>query len=158
MANDEYRARGVFKKVLNALITLEKYEFATEIVCVNLKNENSEILKEGFLNLFKRNNINIETKKIKIIPLLKMGNYAKYYGITETENLVTFDKLENFNCEFLDCKNSRVKSINGIFSCPALVNDPRGKLGEKLSDASKKMYLETPICYNCINREEKLFG
>ena len=72
--NDEYRARGVFKKVLNALITLEKYEFATEIVCVNLKNENSEILKEGFLNLFKRNNINIETKKIKYaeLPVLNL--------------------------------------------------------------------------------------
>ena len=66
--------------------------------------------------------------------------------------------MEISQIELLDCKKSRVQSINGVFSCPALVNDPRGKLGDNLDDASKRVYLETPICYNCINRTDKLFS
>ena len=64
---------------------------------------------------------------------------------------------EKFDLNLLDCKNSRVVTINGIYSCPALVNDPRGKIGEKLNDSSKKVYLETQVCANCVSRNEKLF-
>lgn len=156
--NDEYRAHGVFKKVLNALKLAQLYEIKSEITCVNLKNDNEEILKEGFLTLFKNNKLNLTSNNIKIVPMLNMGNYAKYYHLSTQNNNVTFADLENFNEELLDCKSSRVLTINGIYSCPALVGDPRGKVGENISKSAKNVYLETPTCYNCISRKEKLFG
>ena len=156
--NDEYRARGVFKKVINALNLLQKYEFKTEIICVNLKNEDEKVLKEGFCNLCKKNAIEITPQDIRIVPLLKMDIYDDSLGFTEAEKVVTFEKLKDFDIKLLDCQNARVQSINGVFSCPALVNDPRGKLGENITNASKKVYLETAICYNCVHRADKLFG
>ena len=156
--NDEYRARGVFKKVLNALKLLNKFDFEANIACVNLKNENEEILKTGFANLFEKNNINVDINKIKIIPLLKMGSYAKYYNISDVKQIVSNEDIKDIDLNILDCKNSRVLTVNGIFSCPALINDPRGKMGESLSDSAKKVYLESETCADCIARKEKLFG
>jgi len=156
--NDEYRARGVFKKVLNALKFAQKYNIATDLICVNLKNEDENILKEGFLSLFEKHKLNLSKDDVKIVPMLKMGHYAKYYYLSNAENHVTFQDIEDFNQDHLDCKNSRVLTINGIYSCPALVNDPRGKLGENLSSFAQNVYLETQTCYDCIKRNDKLFG
>ena len=156
--NDEYRARGVFKKVMNAITLLRQYNFEVNLTCVNLKNEPEEILKEGFIELFKNRKLDLRENNIKIIPLLKMGNYAKYYNISDNSKNVTFADFENTVIERLDCHNSRVITINGIYSCPALVNDPRGKVGIQLPDSSEKVYLETETCCECLSRSTKLFG
>lgn len=156
--NDEYRSRGVFKKVINALKLTQKYNFYTDIVCVNLKNEDEIKLQEGFMELFKKHELKLSDENLKIVPMLKMGSYAKYYNITDTIKNVSFQDIEDFNMEWLDCKNSRVVTADGIYSCPALVNDPRGKLGDELHNASKEVYLETQTCYNCVSRKNKLFG
>jgi len=155
--NDEYRARGVFKKVLNALLLSQKYHISTEVACVNLKNEDVNYLKDGFLNLFEKHGINIQSKDIKILPMLNLGNYAKYYHISDFEKNVKHDDIKNFDLNLLDCKNSRVLTIDGIYACPALVNDPRAKVGQDISNSSPKMYLETETCYECVSRNEKMF-
>ena len=156
--NDEYRARGVFKKVLNAIKLLRNYDFEVNITCVNLKNEPENLLQKGFEELFVQNRLDLRVNNLRIIPLLKMGSYAKYYSISSTKNHVTFDDFEKFDIEKLDCQNARVLTIDGIYSCPALVNDPRGLSGRNIQDFSHKVYLETETCFECLSRNQKLFG
>ncbi len=156
--NDEYRARGVFKKVINALLLLQRNNFETSLTCVNLKNEDEDILRDGFIALFSRHGIKMNISDLKIIPMLKIGSYSKYYNISDLKKTVTFNDLKDFNYENLDCKSSRVLTVNGVYSCPALVSDPRGRVGQTLSNSEKKVYLETETCYDCISRKEKLFG
>lgn len=156
--NDEYRARGVFKKVLNALTLAQKYNLPADVICVNLKNEDENLLRDGFVSLFEKRNLNLSLSDVKILPMLKLGTYAKYYHISDEEKQVTFDALNDFDIELLDCKNSRVLTINGIYCCPALINDPRGRLGDNLTSFVKNVYLETQTCVDCLNRKDKLFG
>ena len=156
--NDEYRGTGVFKKVINALKVLDKYGFETSLTCVNLKNEPEEEIRKGFEAMFEKYGLNIKNENLKVVPLLKIGNYAKYYNISEKETNVSYCDLENFDLNKLDCKSSRVITTDGVYCCPALVNDPRGRLGEKLEDAEKNVYLETQTCCDCIKRTDKLFG
>lgn len=156
--NDEYRARGVFKKVLNSIKLLQNFNFEVNIACVNLKNEEKNFLKEGFNNLFIKNNILINSDKIKILPLLKMGSFSKFYTISAEKQVVDFNDIENIDLNILDCKTSRVLTSNGIYSCPALVNDPRGKVGETISNFAEKVYLETETCASCVAQSENLFG
>ena len=156
--NDEYRGTSVFKKVINALVLAQKYDIRASITCVNLKNENEEALIKGFEELFNSRGINLDKNAVKIVPMLKMGNYAKYYNITDRVRNVEFKDIENFDMDILDCKNSRVITSQGVYSCPALVNDPRGYLGNTLENSGKNVYLETQTCYDCVSRREKLFG
>ncbi|MCR4881153.1 MAG: radical SAM protein [bacterium] len=156
--NDEYRGVGVFKKVVNAIKLANRYNIPFSIVCVNLKNEDETLVRKGFSELFQKLGIVYKEEYIKVIPLLKMGTYSKYYNISDKTNTVTYEDLIDFDMEILDCKTSRVISSDGIYSCPALVNDPRGRLGEKLEDSSRNVYLETQTCYDCVNRQDGLFG
>ncbi len=156
--NDEYRGQGVFKKVLNALKVARKYNFECFVTCVNLKNEDEYVIKKGFETLFANQGLDIPISNLKVVPLLKIGNYAKYYNITDNSQSVSFEDLDNFDINNLDCKTSRVITNDGVYSCPALVNDPRGRLGESISDASDSVYLETQTCYECIKRHDNLFG
>ena len=156
--HDEYRGVNVFKKVLNGLNYLEKYNFNIRIMCTNIKNEDEEYLKSGFDELFKQRGLKLSKDDVTIIPLLITGEYAKHYDFEPKESCIDIDKLNNFDESILDCKNSRVISQEGIFSCPALINDPRGKLGEDINNISEKVYLETETCFTCLNCSHKLFG
>ena len=57
-----------------------------------------------------------------------------------------------------DCMTSRTLTRNGIFSCPFLANDYRGRMGSDFTDFSKSVRLETPYCSSCIKNKEKMFS
>ena len=156
--HDEYRGANIFKKVLNGLSYLEKYNFNIRIMCTNIKNEDEEYLKNGFDELFKQKGLKLNKEDVTIIPLLKIGEYAKHYDFEAKEVCIDINKIKNFDENILDCKNSRVISQDGIFSCPALISDSRGKLGEDTDNIPKKVYLETETCFTCLNCSHKLFG
>ena len=60
-----------------------------------------------------------------------------------------FDKTK------LDCSNSRILSINGVYSCPALSNDFRARCGLDMSNYSKRTFLDTRKCSKCIKHFSK---
>ncbi len=144
--NDSLRGRGSFRKAIHAIQSLNKYEFNPILAIVNHKNINEIELKENFKELCK--SLNFETTDInfKIIPLIKKEtNY-------EFQNEINFNNLKT------ECSNSRTITINGIFSCPLLSTDNRGKCGNDLNDYSTKSYMETNYCTQCIKHNNYLFS
>jgi MoaA/NifB/PqqE/SkfB family radical SAM enzyme len=144
--NDEIRGRGSYRKAVHAIQSLIKYDFNPIISVVNYNNIPVKDLKEGFKELF--DSINFETTDInfKIIPYMnKDNNYEMNMSVDMTDCTV-------------DCKNSRTLTLNGIFSCPLLTNDNRGKLGTDFNNYSKVNYLETPYCTQCIANSQTLFS
>ena len=144
--NDEIRGRGAYRKAVHAIQSLIKYEFNPIISIVNYNNIPVKNLKDGFKELF--DSINFETTDInfKIIPYMnKDNNYEMNMSVDMTDCTV-------------DCKNSRTLTLNGIFSCPLLTNDNRGKLGTDFNNYSKVNYLETPYCMQCIANSQTLFS
>lgn len=144
--NDEIRGRGSFRKAIHAIQSLLKYDFNPIISIVNYKNLPADELKKGFKELF--DSINFETTDInfKIIPYMNCSNN---YEIRENISIHEAN---------IDCINSRTLTINGIFSCPLLTNDNRGKLGTDFNNYSKINYLETPYCEQCIAYSHSLFS
>ncbi|MFA6988528.1 MAG: radical SAM protein [Candidatus Gastranaerophilaceae bacterium] len=158
--NDEIRGKGSFKKAIAGIINLLKNGFNPIISCVNIKNEDEEILKNGFRELFKKYDFEIEDINLKIIPLLKIGEYAKFHIGYDDKSIVKQEDLQRLGNDvlnYLDCASSRVIAADGIYCCPALVGDPRGKLGNNIAESPSKVYLETGPCYTCISNKQKLF-
>ncbi len=144
--NDLLRGRGSFRKAIHAIQSLNKYEFNPILAIVNHKNIDEKELKLKFKELC--DTINFETGDInfKIVPLLKKeGNW-------EIPDNVNYDKLN------VECANSRTLTINGIFTCPLLSTDNRGKCGSDFNDFSTKSYLETSYCSQCIKHNNYLFS
>ena len=144
--NDLLRGRGSFRKAIHALQSLYKYDFNPILAIVNHFSIPENELRTKFKELC--NSLDIETSEMnfKIIPLMK-----KDY-ICETKMNIDYNKLN------LECKKSRTLTINGIFSCPLLASDNRGKCGNDINDYSKRNYLETAYCTQCINHNKHLFS
>ncbi len=144
--NDIYRGRGSYRKAVHAIQSLVKYEFNPILSIVNHKNIEEEELKGNFTELCKSLDFQISDINLKIRPLIEKGKRKEIAGDTD------FSKCKT------ECSNSRTLSANGIFVCPLLANDNRGKCGENLKDYSKKCYVETDYCTQCINESKYLFS
>ena len=121
------RYRGAFRQSLFAIKNLEKYGFTVILEVVNYYNEEEEFLKQGFLELFSR---------YEISPELFMQSYFN-------------EDIVDYNNKTKDCMFSRTLSSNGVYSCPYLANDYRGRMGSDFKDYSKSIKAECSYCAAC---------
>ncbi len=157
LKNDEIRGRGSFRKVVSGLENLVNYGFNPIVSVVNIWDEDEESLKNGFLKLLSKFDFHPTDINVKIIPLIKSGEYEKNYSAYKEDDIVTRQGLKNCDTSLFDCANSRVVAEDGIYACPALLNDPRGRIGSTLSEASTKIYMEPNICYSCQASNKNMF-
>ncbi len=144
--NDEQRGRGSYRKALHAIQSLIKYDFNPIISIVNYKNEDEKTIKDNFNRLFTSIGFNASDINFKIIPLLSREKNCEISASTDFDNL----KVE--------CARSRTLTLNGVFYCPLLSKDNRGKCGSDFTEYSSKSYLETAFCGQCINHNKYLFS
>lgn len=144
--NDEIRGRGSYRKAVHAIQSLVKYEFNPILSIVNYLHLNDEEIKEKFKKLCLTFDFETTDINFKIIPLM------------EKEKLADISAVSNFDKLNLQCTNSRTLTVNGIFNCPLLSLDNRGKSGSEINDYSNKSYLETPYCTQCVRNNLKLFS
>lgn len=139
MKNDSVRSRGSYRQNIYALKCLDKYDF-TNIICVSnyYKEEHSKIISAFQQQLV---DSGIENAVIQINEWCD-GSMSDISDIQGS----------------LDCMTSRTLTGNGIFSCPFLANDYRGRMGSDFTDFSKSVRLETPYCSSCMKNKEKMFS
>ena len=156
--NDEIRGKGSFKKALIGIENLIRHGFNPILSVVNIWDEDSDSLRAGFFELLSKVHFEPDDINFKIIAPIKLGEYAKNFGVYEENELVTNEKLEKVNSSKFDCASTRIVTSNGIFVCPILINDPRGKVGNTLADSSKQFFLEQNACYTCQLSKTGLFN
>ncbi len=144
--NDLIRGRGSYRKAVHAIQSLIKYDFNPILAIVNHYSMPENELKNNFKELC--DSINFETSDLnfKIIPLLDKNKRLEIKPDTDFDNLNT------------ECALGRTLTINGVFTCPLLCEDNRGKCGSDMSDFSSKSYLETEFCSQCVNYNNLLFS
>ncbi len=144
--NDLIRGRGSYRKAVHAIQSLVKYEFNPILAIVNHFNVPENELKANFKELCASFNFETTDINFKIIPLLNKDTYEEIEDNLDSENLL------------VECAYGRTLTINGIFTCPLLCADNRGKCGSDASDFSTKSYLETNFCSQCIKHNNLLFS
>lgn len=157
--NDEIRGKGIFKKAFTGVENLIRHGFNPIISAVNMWDEDEASFKEGFFALFRKINFEPDDINVKVIPPLKMGEYAKNYADYDDEHeIVTSEGIQEADTNRFDCATTRVITEKGVWSCPALVNDLRGKVGSTLLDSADKFFLETSACYTCQKHNKGIFN
>lgn len=142
--NDDIRYRGAFRQAIFAIKHLLKYNFNPIISVANYYNESSEALVQGFTQLFEKNNFDLDSTNLQIIPWHDKN--AKFSELTG----VSWGKL--------DCEWGRILTPQGIYTCPFLANDYRGRCGSSFSDYAKRSSLETSFCNTCIKSKKQMFS
>lgn len=138
--NDDVKFRGSYRQNMFALKCLDKYNF-TNVISVN--------------NYYKKNETEIVQAFKKIIEEMELSSVL--LQITKWADKDNVDIPKDFDGNF-DCKKGRLLTSSGIFACPFLANDYRGRSGSDLKDFSKTICLETPYCTTCMKNKEPMFS
>lgn len=142
--NDDIRGRGAYRQTIHAIKSLVKYGFNPILSVTNFYKEDKNIL----LNEFKQ-------------ICLKAGFEAGDNNFTINiyhDKTSKLEEIPDWNWESLDCEYGRILTAKGVYSCPFLANDHRGRCGSGFKDFARHNTLETPFCITCINNKKRLFG
>lgn len=142
--NDDVRYRGAFRHGVFAVRHLLKYGFNVIIAVTNFYNLSEKEICDGFKSSFARYGVSTNDLYLQIIP---------YYN--KSQKTFEFETKED---NFYDCTSGRTLSVNGIYTCPFLSNDFRGRCGSSFRDYNKKCSLEAEYCAICSKSSGKMFS
>jgi MoaA/NifB/PqqE/SkfB family radical SAM enzyme len=145
--SDDLRGRGSYRQVIHALKSLAKYGFGLILSVTNYYNEDKKIIVEQFKQICAKAGFEAQSRNFVI---------NEYYDKHKPADAA----VDNFsqNWKSLDCEYGRILTAKGVYTCPFLANDHRGRCGTDFKDYARKNVLETACCANCIKNKDKIFG
>ena len=144
MKNDEIRSRGAYRNTLNAVKNLVKYGFNPILCITDYYNEGAQKLTEEFKPICKKLGFDVQNNNFTINP---------YFDKNKSQ-----EDCVSQSWSSLDCEYGRTLTAKGVYTCPFLANDHRGRCGADFSDYSQHSSLETPYCQTCLKSSHNLFG
>ncbi len=147
--NDEITSRGSFRKALHAITSLNKYGF-NPILFIPAEKAEIEDLKDGFKDLGKKFKFETEDINFSFVPKIKKD-------VDEPLIEKSSEASKTLSSSPLDCQSCRILAKSGVYNCPTLLNDYRGRSGSSLQDYSSKCYLETYECQQCQAHGQRIY-
>ncbi len=142
--NDDIRYRGAYRQAIFAIKHLLKYSFNPIVTVTNYYNLDRDEIWQGFKSVFVKNNFDMDQTNLQI----------NQWHDTSSE----FDDNMIKNWNKLDCEYGRILTSTGVYTCPFLANDYRGRCGSSFADYNKKSSLETSFCNTCIKSQKQMFS
>ncbi len=131
LESDKVKYRGHFRQTFFALKTLSRYNFTSVLSIQNYYKLEKNVLIEMFNKIFREQNIcNTDLQITCSYPDFEDENYSKPALKT-------------------DCMFGRTLCKDGVYACPFVANDYRGRLGSSFKDFSKNITAETDFCATC---------
>jgi MoaA/NifB/PqqE/SkfB family radical SAM enzyme len=140
LMSDKARYRGNFRQTISALKILGRYNFTSVLSIQNYYKLEEKDIKQNFKQIFEHNDI-------KNVDLQINVSYPNF----ENEN---FSKP----AENPDCKRGRILNVNGVYACPFLSGDYRGRAGSSFKDFAHSISAETDFCATCSANQKALFA
>lgn len=137
--NDKIKYRGNFRQTIFALKTLSRYNFNSVLSVQNFYKLSESSILNGFENIFKSQEIyNTDIQICSSHPDYSDENFVKSAFKT-------------------DCMTGRILTETGIYSCPFLAGDYRGRCGSNFSNYSKSITAESEFCATCSKNNNPIF-
>jgi len=137
--NDKVKYRGSFRQTLFALKTISRYNFNAVLSIQNYYKLCENDIIFNFENLFKAQGIvNTDLQICVSHPDYSEENFVKPADST-------------------DCMSGRILTATGIYACPFLASDYRGRCGSSFSDYSKSVTAESEFCATCSKNNQPIF-
>ena len=137
--NDNAKYRGHYRQTVFALKTLSRYNFNSVLVFQNYYKLPNKDIYENFEKIVNEHNLtNTDIKIISSHPDFDDKNFTN-------PSIKT------------DCMYGRVLTANGIYACPFLSNDYRGRMGLNFQNYSESITAETDFCATCSHNNGYMF-
>lgn len=138
--SDKIKYRGNYRQTIFALKTFSRYNFFSVLTIQNYYKLDETTIKEMFNKIFKEQEIfNTDLQIICSHPDFEDENLSKPSYKT-------------------DCMFGRTLSSTGVYACPFVSNDYRGRVGTSFKDFALSINAETEYCATCSKNNNFMFG
>lgn len=146
--NDAIRGEGTFERILAGAkelydVGLNPVITVTEVDGAYATNDG----KERFFALLKR--LGFDPPRLKVLPVFHIGAEAERTGAYASWQRLAAEDTPEDGWDHLQCSSARMVTDQGVWVCPILVNEPTGKMGERLADALEDFPLDHSACWTC---------
>jgi len=149
-SNDPIRGEGTFERILEGAATAAAAGLNPVITVTEVHRENgTDSGRRRFLELLAERGI--ERPRLKVLPVFQIGSEAERGGAYESWQRLREgdDQAADGSWDHLQCSGCRMVTDQGVWVCPILVNEPEGRMGERLADTLDGFPLEHPACWTC---------
>jgi sulfatase maturation enzyme AslB (radical SAM superfamily) len=145
--NDAIRGEGSFGRAIEGVRNIAAAGLNPVLTVTEVHDEvASDTGKERLFELLR--GLGIDKPRLKVLPVFRIGAEAERGGAYESwQRLRAGDAGDGW--DHLQCSSCRMVTGRGVWVCPILVNEPAGKMGERLADALGDYPLEHPACWTC---------
>lgn len=144
--NDNVRYRGAFRQAICAMKNLVKYGFNPIFCITDSYNEGRDKLISGMKLICLKNGFNAQDNNFKV-------NMSFDESVDVEQVWADINLSTSFDCQY-----GRILTSKGLYTCPFLANDHRGRSGSDLNDFARKNSLETEFCASCIKNKHSYFS
>jgi len=146
--NDPIRGEGTFERIVGGISHLVVAGLNPVITVTEVHDENGSVAgRQRFFDLLE--NLGIAKPRLKILPVFQIGAEASRGGAYDSWQKLRRGEVAEDELDHLQCSSCRMVTDQGVWVCPILVNEPGGRMGERLSDTLDAFPLELPACWTC---------
>ena len=146
--NDPIRGEGTFERILRGISNLYEAGLNPVITVTEVHDENGTVTgKERFFELLRE--LGIDKPRLKILPVFQIGAEAERGGAYESWQRLREGDAPEWGWSHLQCSSCRMVTDQGVWVCPILVNEPAGKMGERIADTLEPYPLDHSACWTC---------
>lgn len=146
--NDPIRGEGTFERILTGATNAEGAGLNPVLTVTEVHADNGSTGgRERFLELLRDRGI--ARPRLKILPVFQLGAEAERDKPYEEWQTLTVEDTPCSGWEHLQCSTCRMVTDQGVWVCPILVNEPEGRMGERLADTLDAFPLGHPACWTC---------
>lgn len=147
-SNDPIRGEGTFERILEGALNVYRAGLNPVMTVTEVHQENaSQQGRERFLEILRERGM--ERPRLKILPVFQIGNEAERSGAYESWQRLRDGDAGEDGWDHLQCSSCRMVTDRGVWVCPILVNEPAGRMGERLADTLDSYPLDHPACWTC---------
>ena len=147
-SNDPIRGEGTFARILTGISNLVAAGLNPVITVTEVHAENSSDLgKQRFFELLAQ--LGVAKPRLKVLPLFQIGAEADRSSAYESWQRLQVEDVDEIALDHLQCSSCRMVTDQGAWVCPILVNEPGGRMGERLADTLEPFPLNHPACWTC---------
>jgi len=145
--HDAFRGVGSFDRAIAGVVMLSRRGLLPIVTVTQIAEEDGERFRERYLAMLRR--AGVERPRLKVLPMFQLGReVTRTRGYDAPETLADLP-AEAFDPHRLQCSSSRAVTSQGVFVCPLLVDEPGGRMGERLDQTLGPFTLSHGACYTC---------
>ena len=145
--HDAFRGAGSFDRAIAGVALLSRRGLLPIVTVTQVAEEDGERFRERYLAMLRA--AGVERPRLKVLPMFQLGReVTRTRGYEAPETLADLP-ADAFDPHRLQCSSCRAVTSQGVFVCPLLVDEPGGRMGERLDETLGPFTLSHGACYTC---------